>query len=319
MVKKILRHLKALIVAVLIVAASSFGWQGSARFENNADKEAASRLRSHVKFLSADVGNRDMWEGYGNLLRSRDYIAGTLGAYGYRVLFQEYAVGNKKAGNIIVTKEGLDKTKAPLVLGAHYDSCGNPGADDNASGVAVLLELARSAAALPLQRTIRFVFFVNEEPPFFKTGAMGSRVYARSLKEKKEDILGAVVVECLGHYSQKFFSQRYPPLLGFFYPNKGNFVAVVGNGRSRELVSDTTKALRNSRIPSRSLVIDFLPVASFSDHWSFWQEGFRGAMITDTAFLRNRDYHTPTDTFEKLDYDAMARIVSGLAAWLEKA
>ena len=156
----------------------------------------------------------------------------------------------------------------------------------------------------------------TKTPPFFKTDEMGSRVYTRRLKERGEEILGAVILESVGYYSDGLFSQKYPPLLGLFYPNKGNYIAVVGNFRSRGLVAGAARALAGRSVPRRGLVLDFVPAASFSDHWSFWQEGYRGIMLTDTAFMRNPHYHKPTDTFEKLDYDVMAALVAGLTDWL---
>jgi len=315
MVEKIIKYAWAAGIAVFIVAVSSFGWRSSRPYEGSGDEEAAQRLKGDVRVLSAAIGVRDIFRGDA-LNRARDHITGVLVENGYRVDYQVYEVAGKEVTNIFAIKEGRDEAKKPVIVGAHYDSCGNPGADDNASAVAVLLELARRLAQTPLERGARFAFFVNEEPPFFRTNSMGSRVYTRYLKEQKEEIYGAVILESVGYYSQKPFSQKYPPLLGFFFPNKGNFLAVVGNIRSRQLAFDTGRALRKDKLPARTLVLDYFPAASFSDHWSFWQEGYRGVMITDTAFLRNPHYHQPTDTLEKLDYDMMAGLAACLASWL---
>lgn len=317
-VQTLLKHLKAFAVVIAFVLISSFGWQSAPPFKNNSNRELSLHLKEHVRFLSVDIGKRDVFENYPSLIRTADYITSFLEKNGYGASLQEYKIHGRKVSNIIATKDGGDKTKGVVIIGAHYDSCNNPGADDNASGVAALLELARQVAAIELSQTVRFVFFVNEEPPFFKTSLMGSRIYTCALKENKENVAGAVILECLGYYSNNLFSQKYPPLFGFFYPNKGNFIGVVGNIRSRQLVSDITRIFRSNHVPARSLVVDFLPVASFSDHWSFWQEGYRGVMITDTAFMRNSNYHKSTDTFEKLNYDAVAEIVKSLTLWLKK-
>ncbi len=315
MVEQIIKYAWAVGIAIFIVAITSFGWHPSRPYEGSGDREAAQRLREHVRVLSVEIGIRDIFSGDA-LVRARGYITGVLVESGYHVDHQEYEVAGRKVANIIAIKEGRDGTKEPVIVGAHYDSCANPGADDNASGVAVLLELARSLAQAPLERGARFAFFVNEEPPFFQTNMMGSRVYTRHLKERKEDIHGAVILESVGYYSHKRFSQKYPPLLGLFFPNRGNFLAVVGNIRSRHLAFDATRALRKGKVPARTLVLDYFPAASFSDHWSFWQEEYRGIMITDTAFMRNPHYHQPTDTPEKLDYDVMAGLAASLATWL---
>jgi len=312
-----MKYVCAAGIALVIVAVSSFGWWPSRPYGGCGDPEAADRLRGHVRVLSAEIGVRDLFTGDA-LKRAQDYITGVLVADGYQVDYQVYEVAGKPVANVFAIKEGRDAAKDPIVVGAHYDSCANPGADDNASAVAVLLDLAHRLAQTPLERGARFAFFVNEEPPFFKTNLMGSRVYTRHLKERREEVHGAVILESVGYFSQKPFSQKYPPLLGFFFPNKGNFLAVVGNLRSRRLAFDVQRALGAAGIPSDTLVLDYFSAASFSDHWAFWEEGYRGIMITDTAFMRNPHYHKLTDTPEKLDYDMMAGLAAALADWLKQ-
>ena len=197
-------------------------------------------------------------------------------------------------------------------MGAHYDSCFNPGADDNASGVAGVLETARLLAQQNTNKTIRFIAFVNEEPPFFQTELMGSLVYARAAKKRQDKIKGVIILEMLGFYSDKPFSQRYPPPLGIFYPNRGNFIGLVSNFKSRHLTASIKKSFRKNKIPAESVIFNFFSAASFSDHWAFWQEGYPAAMVTDTSFLRNKYYHTAQDTYEKLDYNMICAIVCGL-------
>lgn len=275
------------------------------------------RLKSHVHTFSSKIGDRNIYN-YDNLNESADYIVEQFRSYGYVVQFQEYAVENKKVKNIIVEKRGLTLPEEVIIVGAHYDTCFNPGADDNASGVAGLLELARLLSKVMTNRTIKFIAFVNEEPPFFKTGQMGSLVYVRQAKAKKKKIKGALILESIGYYSDKPFSQQYPPLLGFFYPNKGNFIGVVGNFNSRHLLRKVVKSFQKAtQFPIESLVA-LVPIAGvdFSDHWSFWKEGYPAVMVTDTALFRNPHYHQDSDTYEKLNYAHMVELVKGLQAVL---
>jgi len=317
MLKSVLKYVRLVVVAAVIVAASSVGWWYTRPYRGERGTSAAGRMKEHVRVLSSQIGHRDVYAAYAGLTRARSYISDSLLSYGYQVDHQEYASLGRTVANVVAIKPGLDAALPPAIIGAHYDSCDNPGADDNASGVAALLELARVCGEISLPRTVRFVFFVNEEPPFFKTESMGSRVYTRRLKEQDEEIFGAVVLDSVGYYTDAPFSQKYPPLVGPFYPNKGNFLAVVGNFRSRGLVAGTARALKARQVPRRGLILDYFPAASFSDHWSFWEEGYRGIMITDTAFMRNPTYHRLTDTFEKLDYDVMAALTAALSDWLQ--
>jgi len=314
--QRILPLLFAFCVAFVIVKATTFGWwpASSIRIPVSPDSVSLSgRLKKHVYVLAHEIGNRDMFTDYAGLLAAADYIENKFKNFGYFVHSQEYVIDEKKARNIVAVRKGSEKPGEIIVVGAHYDTCGNPGADDNASAVSVLLELARLFSSVDTAKTIEFVAFVNEEPPFFKTPAMGSLVYVRRARKENRDIKGALVLESVGFYSHKIFSQRYPPLLGFFFPNKGNFIAVIGNLKSVKLAKEVAAGFRRkSPFPLRSLTIDFFPAASFSDHWSFWQAGYQAIMITDTAFYRNPHYHYQTDTYEKLNYEYMAHITLGL-------
>jgi Zn-dependent M28 family amino/carboxypeptidase len=165
-----------------------------------------------------------------------------------------------------------------------------------------------------INKNVEFVAFVNEEPPFFHTEQMGSRVYVRSLKDRGKNIEVAVVLEMLGYYSNQWFSQRYPPIMGIFYPNQANFITVIGNGKSRLSANRFFNLFKqHSRFPiEKTPAFDFIPGIDFSDNWSFWQEGIPAIMITDTAFLRNKNYHKNTDTHETLNYQYMANVVKGI-------
>lgn len=318
--KKILRLIIVGISAFLILKASTFGWKifvPHSVFVEIQDSSIPVNLKSHVQQLSETIGNRSVYE-YAKLQQTADYIVEQFRAYGYQVEFQEYMIADKRVKNIIAVKRGTKAPEEIIVVGAHYDSCDNPGADDNASGVAGLLELARIFSHKDNGRTIEFVAFVNEEPPFFKTEAMGSRVYARSAKSMRKDIKGAIVLEMIGYYSNTFSSQRYPIVLGLFYPNKGNFIAVIGDFKSRPLNKNISRLFKkNSAFPIESVSLGFVPGADFSDHWSFWQEGYPAVMITDTAFLRHHNYHRNSDTLEKLNFDYMANVIEGLVPAIE--
>lgn len=304
------------LVTIVLLKISGFGWDffNTIRKSVTADNPAINldKLRQHVRKLSFYIGDRSVYRKE-NLNEAAGYISAELKSYGYEVELQVVGARNNTANNIIAVKKGFVLPQEVIVVGAHYDTCFNPGADDNASGVAALLELARSIQNKKTARSVKFIAFVNEEPPFFKTEDMGSLVYAKAAKARKEDIKAALILECIGYFSDKSFSQRYPPLIGFFFPNKGNFISVVGNFKSRNLVSKVVKYFKSTTdFPVKSIALDISPAISFSDHWSFWKEGYPAVMVTDTAFLRNPYYHLAEDTFEKLNYPYMAEVVKGL-------
>jgi Zn-dependent M28 family amino/carboxypeptidase len=211
---------------------------------------------------------------------------------------------------------GTARPSEIVVVGAHYDSVPeSPGANDNASGVAGVIEIARELRGKRPERTVKLVAFVNEEPPFFFFGEMGSGVYARAARLRGDDIRVMLSLEMLGCYSDEVRSQAYPPLLRFFYPATGNFIAFVSNLRSRRVLEDVVRAFRRgSDFPAEKLASPgIVPGVAWSDQLSFWREGYPAVMVTDTAFYRYRHYHLATDTPEKLRYPEMARVVAGLA------
>jgi Zn-dependent M28 family amino/carboxypeptidase len=280
---------------------------------------AAANLKEHVVMLSHKIGDRNI-VAYEKLTKAADYITGQFEKYGYKVEFQTYEVDGKPVKNIIATKLGTKKPKEQIIVGAHYDTCANPGADDNASAVAGLLELARLMTDQPTGRTIKFIAFVNEEPPFFKTKNMGSMVYAQQAKARGDNIKAVIILEMIGYYSDKPNSQKYPPFFGRFYPDKGNFIAVVGNFASKPLVKKITNLFQqSSSFPIESIAtFTFIPGIDWSDHWSFWQYGYPAIMITDTGFYRNPNYHKQSDTYETLNYENIAEVVVGLQGVLTK-
>jgi Zn-dependent M28 family amino/carboxypeptidase len=230
-------------------------------------------------------------------------------------MVQVYDIDSQKFENITAEMQGSTKPEEIIVIGAHYDSVLNsPGANDNGSGVAALLEIARLMKDLNPGRTVRLVAFANEEPPYFQTEQMGSRVYTRRAKERNENIVAMLSIETIGYYSDKAGSQSYPPLVGSMYPDTGNFIAFIGNLKSRSLVRSCVDAFRRTAdFPSEGAVLpEWAPGVDWSDHWSFWQEGYPAVMVTDTAPFRYPHYHKTTDTPDKLDYDRMAIVVNGL-------
>jgi Zn-dependent M28 family amino/carboxypeptidase len=272
------------------------------------------RLRHHVHTLSAEIGERNVFRPHA-LWAAADYIRAEWRTQGYQVASQSYRAEGVNSENLEITRTGSRKPDEILLIGAHYDSVmGSPGANDNGSGVAALLEISRFMAGLAPEKTVRLVAFVNEEPPFFYWGPMGSLVYAKAARKRGDDIRLMISLEMLGCFSDEPDSQSYPPLLKYFYPNRGNFIAFVSNLRSRKVLKQAVAAFRvHSDFPCESLAAPyFIPGVGWSDQLSFWRQGYRAIMVTDTAFYRYAYYHTGRDTAEKLNYPAMARVVEGL-------
>jgi Zn-dependent M28 family amino/carboxypeptidase len=281
-----------------------------------ATLEAA--LRQHVERLAGDIGERHVRRPHA-LHAAEAYVQRTWQALGYEVVRQTYDAAGVESANLEITVAGAARADEIILAGAHYDTVpGSPGADDNASGVAALLELARLLRERHCARTIRLVAFVNEEPPFFYWGEMGSKVYARAARSRGDDIRAMLSLEMLGCYSDAPGSQGYPPPLGLFYPKQGNYIGFVSNLRSHRALRAAFSAFaRHCDFPAERLAApSFVPGVAWSDQLSFWREGYPALMVTDTAFYRYRHYHMPTDTPEKLDYARMARVVEGLARML---
>jgi Zn-dependent M28 family amino/carboxypeptidase len=249
---------------------------------------------------------------------------------GYAVHRQPFSAAGREVRNIeaVVEPAGSAAARAEtLVVGAHYDSCFDaPGANDNGTGVAAVLELARLLADLRGEAAlrVRLALFVNEEPPFFKTELMGSLVYAKRLAASGEPVLGMLSLETIGFYSDEEGSQRYPWPLGLLYPGRGDFVAFVGLVSSRAFVRRAVAAFRASApFPSQGgTAPGLIPGIDWSDHWSFGRVGIPALMVTDTALFRYPHYHSAADTPDKVDYERLARVVSGLErvvrAWAQQ-
>ncbi len=273
----------------------------------------SARLRSHVATLAAEIGERHLHRPKA-LERAARYVEDSLEGLGYAVERHPYAVGGHEVRNLVAERPGASSTDV-VVIGAHYDTVpGCPGANDNGTGVAALLELARCWVSRRPVHTLRFVAFVNEEPPYCFTNSMGSRVYARQCRRRGDRVLGMLSLETIGCYSNRAGSQAYPLPFGLLYPRTGNFIGFVANLSSRRLVRRCVRAFRECvAFPSEGTAAPgYLPGIFWSDHWSFWREGYPAVMVTDTAPFRYRHYHTPGDTLDKIDFASMARVVSGL-------
>jgi len=278
------------------------------------EKESlASRLEGHVRALAEGIGERHIFLS-GSLDASLDYISQEFGRFPCRTSVQEYDVQGKRVANLEASFEGTTPGES-LVVGAHYDSVyGSPGANDNASGVAALIEIARWISEGKPARTVKLVAFVNEEPPFFRDRYMGSRVYAREARASGEKIRGMLSLETIGYYTDSPGSQKYPFPFKFFYPDRGNFIGFVSNIRSRNLARKVVRAFRHhAQFPSEWVAAPgWIMGIGWSDHWAFWREGYPAVMVTDTALFRYPHYHARSDTPEKLNYPATARVVAGL-------
>lgn len=272
-------------------------------------------LFNYVKHLSDNIGSRSFFE-LSKIETIRDFIVNKLKEFGLSPTIQDFTVDNKKFSNIVITITGQNYAEEIVVIGAHYDTVlGTPGADDNGSAVAMLLEMARILGNSNFDRTVKLVFFVLEEPPIFGTKNMGSRVFARRAKEDDMDIRAMISLEMVGYFSERNGKQAFPlPLMNLFYSTTPDFIAVVGNLQSRALVKQTEKGLREGcLVPVETLAApSFIPGVGLSDHASFWKEGYPAVMITDTAFYRNPNYHQPTDTYDTLNYETMAELLKGL-------
>lgn len=282
---------------------------------SETEVELAGELRQYVDKLAGQIGERNLVR-YKKLIEAADWLEATLTGFGYQVRRQTYDVQGRPCHNLEVELQGSgDQAGEIVIVGAHYDTvAGSPGANDNGSGVASLLSMARRYAGRRTARTLRLVLFANEEPPYFQTGTMGSRVYARNSRRLDENIVAVISLETMGYYSDAGNSQKYPPLLRFAYPSTGNFIGFVGNVESRPLVDQVVSSFRRrARFPSEKAALPSgIPGVGWSDHWSFWQEGYPGLMVTDTAPFRYPHYHTAQDTPDKVDYDRVARVVAPL-------
>jgi hypothetical protein len=313
----------ALRITIAVAAVLALLWWFGVRMPGKSISKAAplapdevalrEELRANVQKLAGEIGERNMSH-YPQLNVAADFIENSFSRAGLHPRRDSYELHGQACHNIEAEIPGA--RPEIILIGAHYDSVfGSPGANDNGSGVAAMLALARRFAGAKTEHTLRFVAFVNEEPPYFLSGEMGSLVYAGRCKARGDKISAMISLETIGYFSDAPHSQTYPsPGLGIFYPKVGNFIGFVSNVHSRALLRRVVALFRkHARIPSEGAALPaFIPGVSWSDQWSFWQNGYPGIMVTDTAPFRYPYYHSANDTPDKLDYDRFALVVSGM-------
>lgn len=310
--------IKGLIVGLIVVGGSagavvvttqpSFG-QGS---PTQASLDP-SRLRAHVKMLSETLAPRD-YRRYWNLEKTAGYISNHLARAGAVMSEQVFTVDDRDYRNVIATFGPT--TPSRIIVGAHYDGCQDtPGADDNASGVAGLIELAYLLGKADLKQQVELVAYTLEEPPFFRTGNMGSARHAYQLRQDGVTVDAMICLEMIGYFSEEKGSQQFPStFLKMLYPETGNFIAVIGRTGDHKLIRQLKTSMRGATdLPVEALCApEGFPGIDFSDHLNFWNHGFSAVMVTDTAFFRNHRYHTSGDTVDTLNFDSMAKVVLGV-------
>ena len=287
---------------------------GKTAVKEDAGIISPDKLRAHVQTLAGEIGVRNVFRRQA-LQRAAEYIERTWHEQGYDVIRHTYEANRVECANLEVTRRGTTRPNEIILVGAHYDTVDeSPGANDNGSGVAAMLELSHALAGHSLSRTVRFVAFVNEEPPFFETEQMGSRVYAKMARRRGDDIRAMIVLETIGYFSEEQGSQHYPAFFCWFYPDRGNFITFVSDLRSRPLLHRAVAGFRtHSDFPVECCsTFAQVPGVDWSDHGSFWREGYRAIMVTDTAPYRYPHYHTEFDTPDKVNYEALARVTIGL-------
>lgn len=279
-----------------------------------AEHALAGRLREHViAIASVEHSTREPQA----LAKASRYLEQQLGAMGYMVGVQAFDSGDGEVRNLEVEIEGAAAPGQIVILGAHYDSAYSaPGANDNGSGTALVLELARAFKTSRPDKTLRFVFFANEEPPYFGTNTMGSMVYAKRSRARQENIVAMLSLETVGYYSDALDSQKYPSVFKPFFPRSGNFIAFIGDLASRPLLQRSIGTFRTAqRFPSEGIAtLSWIKGINWSDHSAFWANGYPALMVTDTAIFRYPHYHTRQDTPDKLDYARMAQLLGGMQA-----
>ena len=325
----------AMRIGIAVVAILTLLWWFGVRMPGkNISKTAPlspneialrEELRADVQKLAGDIGERNMWH-YAKLNAAADFIEDSFSRAGFHPRRDTYEIRGQPCHNIDVEipaqqRAAISSPPPIIVIGAHYDSVfGSPGANDNGTGVAATLALARRFVGRTPQHTMRFVAFVNEEPPYFLSGEMGSFIYAGRCRARGDKISAMISLETIGYFSDAPHSQTYPsPGLGLFYPKVGNFIGFVSNVHSRTLLRRVVALFRkHAKIPSEGAALpSFVPGVSWSDQWSFWRCGYPGIMVTDTAPFRYPYYHSSSDTPDKLDYDRFALVVSGMEKVIE--
>ena len=301
-----------LLLAFAIHSVTQPLWKNPQKIAVDVDVNPV-QLRRDVEYLVKSFVPRDAYYPE-NLRRMAEYLRERFSAAGARVAMQEYGIDGRTYYNVIASYGPMQG--AWLIVGAHYDTCCElPGADDNTSGVAGLLALAPLLAKAELKQRVDLVAFTLEEPPFFRTEGMGSAQHAKMLADEKAEVRLMIALEMIGYFTDAPNTQDYPfSFLKLLYPTTGNYLAVVGRTGEASIARKIKSKLRAStRLPIYSISAPaFVPGVDFSDHLNYWQRDFPAVMLTDTAFYRNKNYHTAGYTPEKLDYERMAEVVRGV-------
>ncbi len=304
----------------LVIAMPGQSYSGELAPLNETGESVRRNLETHVRHLAGHIGERNVGVPE-HLNAAAAYIEETLESVGYGVGTQAFGDVGQPFKNLVGRIPGAGRKSEIVVVGAHYDTVAkSPGADDNASGVAGLIEIARLLRDKPLSRTVHLVAFTNEEEPFSYSELMGSVVYAKRAREEGAAVVGMLALESLGYYSDKPGSQHYPPPFSWFYPDVAAFIAFVGNLKSRALVRRSIASFRkHAQFPSEGVAApdSLVKDVGRSDHASFWAQGYPALMATDTAPFRNPHYHKPSDIPEHVDFDALTRVVVGLSRVVE--
>lgn len=308
------------LAAAVLYATSMPGasFAGELPASTPALRELAARLNAHVTQLAGSIGVRTV-DRPEQLTAACEYIHAQLVPFqtaSNTLRFESLGAAGGNARNVRFEVAGANR-RPIVVVGAHYDSIATgPGANDNGSGVAAVLELALMFARRPAATSVHFVFFANEEPPYFKNSGMGSRVDADNARKRGDDIRAMLSLETIGYYRDAPYSQHYPWPVGLLYPSRGNFIGFVGDLRARSLVRTSIESFRESEpFPSEGAALPTtFPGVDWSDHWSYRQAGYPAIMITDTALFRDPNYHRASDTPDQLNYDALSRVTRGVEA-----
>lgn len=294
-------------------------YTGALRRSSVAELALRDRLRDDLAVLATQIGERNVRHP-ANLARAQTWLESEFEQAGLEPHRQSYVVEGVTCANVEVEAAGTGAANEIVVIGAHYDSArGTAGANDNGTGAVAVLALARLLGQSRFERTVRFVEFVNEEPPYFWTSQMGSDVYAKRSRARGENITAMLSLETMGYFSDQAESQDYPFPMNLLYPDRGNFIAFVGNVDSRALVRSAVGAFRQAAsFPSEGAALPEHTIGiGWSDHAPFWNAGYPAIMVTDTALFRYHDYHRVTDTPDKIDFERLARVVDGLAHVVE--
>lgn len=307
--KKKINWVIVLAVIMLVASSFTFGWkfnESKNTFTENTTIE--STLRSNVNKFSDEIGIRNP-QNITNLNNARNYIMEQLKSCGYEIKVQEFDDEGVTVSNIIGHKKGTGNNKQTIVIGADYYSNSVHSADASVSGIATMLTTAKAMKNINCSYDIEFVAFANSQRPYNETQVIGSSVYVDSMKSKNTDIKGAIILDCIGKYTNNILTQRYP-FIGIKYPNRGNFLAMMGDEKSKNFNEEFTNKFKSkSDFPVIQTNSEKIMGVSQEDNYSFWKAGIPAILVTDTGIYRNEDLNGKRDTKDKLNYKAMTEII----------